>query len=58
MVMQFLQQKYDPKTGKYKQTTIKTRATIEKLGSGLLTRTKDISKSTVDLVKRPINRGK
>ena len=50
MVMQFLQQKYDPKTGKYKQTTIKTRATIEKLGSGLLTRTKDISKSTVDLV--------
>jgi len=58
MVMEFIQQKYDTKTGKYKQTKIKTRATIEKLGSGLLTRTKDISKSTVDLVKKTINRQK
>ena len=58
MPMEFTQNKYDPNTKKIVQKKITPRAKIIDLGAGLLTKTKDISKSTVDLVKRTINRGK
>jgi len=58
MVMEFLQQKYDPKTKKIVQEKITPRTKIINLGGSLLTKTKDISKSTVDLVKKTINRQK
>ena len=58
MAIEFLQQKYDSKKKKYVQTKITPRGKILDLGGSLLTKTKDISKSTVDIVKRTINRGK
>ena len=58
MPMEFTQNKYDPNTKKIVQKKITPRAKIIDLGAGLLTKTKDISKSTVDIVKRTIYRGK
>ena len=56
--IQFIQQKYDPKTKKIVQKTIAPRQKIIDLGGSLITSTKDISKSTIDTIKKTINRGK
>ena len=56
--IQFIQQKYDPKTKKIVQKKITPRQKIIELGGSLITNTKDISKSTVDIIKKTINRGK
>ena len=56
--IQFIQQKYDPKTKKVVQKKITPRQKIIELGGSLITNTKDISKSTIDTIKKTINRGK
>ena len=56
--IQFIQQKYDPKTKKIVQKKITPRQKIIDLGGSLITSTKDISKSTIDTIKKTINRGK
>lgn len=56
--IQFIQQKYDPKTKKIVQKKITPRQKIIDLGGSLITNTKDISKSTIDTIKKTINRGK
>ncbi len=56
--IQFIQQKYDPKTKKVVQKKITPRQKIIDLGGSLITNTKDISKSTIDTIKKTINRGK
>jgi len=56
--IQFIQQKYDPKTKKIVQKKITPRQKIIELGGSLITNTKDISKSTIDTIKKTINRGK
>ena len=56
--IQFIQQKYDPKTKKIVQKKITPRQKIIELGGSLITNTKDISKSTIDTIKKTINRVK
>ena len=57
--IQFIQQKYDPKTKKIVQKKITPRRKIIGLmGGSLITNTKNISKSTIDTIKKTINRGK
>ena len=56
--IQFIQQKYDPKTKKIVQKKITPRQKIIELGGSLITNTKDISKNTIDTIKKTINRGK
>ena len=56
--IQFIQQKYDPKTKKVVQKKITPRQKIIDLGGSLITNTKDISKSAIDTIKSTINRGK
>jgi hypothetical protein len=58
MPMEFTQNKYDPNTKKIVKKKITPRTKIINLGGSLLTKTQDISKSTVDLVKKTINRQK
>jgi hypothetical protein len=58
MAIEFIQQKYDSKSKKVVESKIRPRQKIIELGGSLITNTKNISKSTVDTIKKTINRGK
>ena len=58
MAIEFIQPKYDSKSKKVVESKIRPRQKIIELGGSLITNTKNISKSTVDTIKKTINRGK